>query len=317
MNKNVMQMDSKLSLLEEKRRKVWQKFKGLMLFEALVLFLIYWYFYAGNTPLPYVFLSVGVLLLSTIVYLSIQYSRIKKTYKSGFVEPMLQSTYVGWQYKPKAYIPIGDFKQSRLFSYFNRYNGDDLIIGQVDDRSFQLSEVCAKFHSSSGKSSTTRIIFSGLFLMSDIDNEHIDFVLEPDRMERLMGKWISKLTRNQTNIGELLRLGNDDFDGNFRLRTNSLYKTETYFQPSLISYLLNMNAKLQNGQFPKSGDGFRKDVWLSVQNGQLFLAFGGVKLFTVPFFKSVDYHVKHFTENVRIIQLITQSAQDLQNMLKA
>ncbi len=135
------------------------------------------------------------------------------------------------KYIPNNYIEESYLNRSNLFGYFNKYTGDDLIIGQVNNLIFECSEI----HVSNKSSDDESRVFDGLFFVIDI----------PQRVQTPLGtnfKFGRKILLDNPEFNELFSVfGNDDTEAFYILSSKVLekmveyvYKTGQSFQFSFI-----------------------------------------------------------------------------------
>ncbi len=307
MDKEVMQTGNQLVKIEAIRRKAWQIFKGAIAIEVIVAGLLYFFSPEIQNNPTSLFWGGGISLMVDLMILGYFYGKVKKSYKSDFVTPLINHYYPHWSYDPKGYISADYFKTSGLFSYYNRYHGDDLFVGMLGEKACRFSELQVSHSTSNGKSSSSQTIFSGLFIILDDLKTDVDFVVMPDYMERMFGKLAKKLERKQTRKGELVSVQHPEFEKLFQVRSTTPELVKKRMMDGLASEILSVRGNLLNGKWPRKR-GIKKEIRCAVHNHKLYIAFDGICLFQVPFFKSVEENASQFTQNIHAIKFITETA---------
>lgn len=142
-----------------------------------------------NSYFPIGFVSVVFMLIYVVVREKHRLIVLDKV-KRELIPPLLSYINPSFKYKAVEKIKNEEFKISKLFSTFDTYKGDDLIVGRVGETRIKFSEVNAIKEVDDDKNIS---VFHGLFFIVDF-NKDFDgdlFVLP----KRFTGRTNSKLKR--------------------------------------------------------------------------------------------------------------------------
>lgn len=225
----------------------------------------------------------------------------KAAFKNKVVSKIVALIDRRWNYEPVSFISQEDYSRSGIFiKQWDRYTGDDLIHGTIDQTNFRLSELHTEYKTVSidSKGSTTtrwHTIFKGLFAYADF-NKKIKgrtFVL-PDVSEKLLGKWGQKLQKFSSR-GELVKLENLDFEKNFVVYSDDQIEARYILTPKMMEAIVNIKKQLN------------EEIYISFVESRVYIAVSIVKdLFEPRIFKSgVNYSdVKQIYFHLNMISVV-------------
>ena len=127
-----------------------------------------------------------------------------KDFKQKLIKPLLVSINQTIEYFPEKAIPRFIFDKSNLFGNYNKYDGDDLMTGDVDGVKFTLSELHI-FSEKKVNNNTVQVhIFEGIFSEFEF-NKHFDSttLIYPDVAQKYFGNlglWLQKMNFTKENL---------------------------------------------------------------------------------------------------------------------
>lgn len=306
------QLDKAARELEASRKKAWKNFYVTILSFIVIVLSLQYLVYKNEFNLVFTGIICALGLISGSIVLAISYNKIKKTYKTELVHPMIGALYPHLKYSPKQFIDQNIFRKSKLFEYFNQYSGDDFFYNE--NESFMFSELNVTQLTSNGKSTTTTPIFIGVFIYEKLTNYiETDFWISANHWERALGKFGKKFRAKKTKKGEVVEVNNQEFGRLYTLRAHNPHKVKQVLSDDFHKTIINLREELLTvrNKKRKRAHGVVKDLHIAYIGNEVFIAISGVKLFQIPFVKPVSETIKRFSENTRIINL----AQELKDKI--
>ena len=158
----------------------------------------------------------GALFMWTKKQMSKDYTH---AFKDTIIHPLIRQIDEALDYNKTSHISQDHFKRSKLFrNDIDRYNGNDLVTGEIDGVRLRFSDVHAEYESRDSKGrSSWHTIFQGLFIISDF-NKHFEgeTMVHPDKAEktfgRLVGSWLQKHNMVQET---LVKMDDPEFEKHF------------------------------------------------------------------------------------------------------
>jgi hypothetical protein len=153
-------------------------------------------------------------------------------------------------YRPDGHIPQSRYEESGIFKTgVDRYRGDDLVSGSIDETAFVFSELHTEYktrHTDSKGNSRTEwhTIFKGLFFCADF-NKHFKgttYVL-PDTAERLFGFLGSTLQGWKRSHGDLVKLEDPEFEKEFVVYGSDQIEARYILSPGLMERIVELKKK--------------------------------------------------------------------------
>jgi hypothetical protein len=209
-----------LASLEEERKSV-QK-KVIMLFGVLgavslaIILVIYSSCRCFNES--YIWVGVGATAIG-----GFGYRWVVGDYRSGFKEqiirPLIGAIEKELHYAPDAMVPQALFQFSHLFDQrIDRYRGNDLVRGKIDDIAVQFSDIHAEHRSRNSKGREQwSTIFKGLYIVADF-NKHFKgrTLVLPDLAENLFGSYIGNMLQSKNfSKDQLVKMDDPAFEKSF------------------------------------------------------------------------------------------------------
>lgn len=235
--------------------------------------------FAGGATLGAVSLAIGsthrpvgwVLLLAAVALFAIGYFALKDLrhlFKAVVMKNLFAALYPDFQYRPDDHIPEAVYCASRLFLHrYDRYEGDDLVVGKVGETDFSFSELHTQYKTTSRTSKGTRTqwhtLFRGIFFHADFNKKfYADTYVFPDRAEALLGKWLGQGIQSAVSThGEIVKLENPQFEKCFVTYSSSQQEARYLLTPLLMERMLRLRAS------------FQVDVLFAFTAGRVFVAF--------------------------------------------
>lgn len=209
-----------LASLEEERKSV-QK-KVIILFGVLgavslaIILVIYSSCRCFNES--YIWVGVGATAIG-----GFGYRWVVGDYRSGFKEqiirPLIGAIEKELHYAPDAMVPQALFQFSHLFDQrIDRYRGNDLVRGKIDDIAVQFSDIHAEHRSRNSKGREQwSTIFKGLYIVADF-NKHFKgrTLVLPDLAENLFGSYIGNMLQSKNfSKDQLVKMDDPAFEKSF------------------------------------------------------------------------------------------------------
>lgn len=158
----------------------------------------------------------GALFMWTKKLMSKDYTH---EFKDKIIHPLIEQIDSSLYYNKTACISQGDFIRSNLFKKaIDRYNGNDLVQGELSGVKIQFSDVHAEYVRRNSKGhSSWHTIFQGLYIIADFNkNFEGKTTIFPDKAEKLFGKVIgSWLQKNNMSQEMLVKMDDPVFEKHF------------------------------------------------------------------------------------------------------
>lgn len=222
------------------------------------------------------------------------YKKWYKRFKDEIIREIITHVSPQLNYFPTQKMPLAEFRQSKLFLQRpNRYNGDDMIQGKIDNTTFACSELFVQHKQQSGKDTHYVTIFRGLFVKTDF-NKHFNgetYVL-PDTAEKLLGgfgRWLQELNFTRP---DRVQLESPDFERQFAVYSTDQVEARYILTPSLMERIINLRGTVKN------------QIALSFLHNHLYLAITAHrKLLEPSLFATINNpsRVEKYYEDIRMI----------------
>lgn len=245
-------MDEKLTLLENKRKKA-MLFSILMLIPFAVAFIaaiiaIFGDSF-GDSPIIIIILAVSMIIFLIFGGFSYKFfNEYKKFYKQNFVKLALEGMFDDLIYEPTKSISKSEIEATHIIRRGNKFSGDDYISASYHGVPFVHSDITIQQETSNGKNTTTTTYFKGKWMAFDFNKAFSEYVII---VEKKGGAIIDKKTNNKVEMESI------EFNNKFKV-----YATDDHTAFYLIT-----------PQFLTSLERLRDNT-----NGQLILAFINGKL---------------------------------------
>jgi hypothetical protein len=229
-----------------------------------------------------------------------------KTFLSDFkfqvIEKIIKFINPDLTYEPRNYISSEVFRKSRIFlKSVDRYNGDDLVHGQIDKTQIKFSEIKAEYKTtSSGKSGQKtewHTIFQGMFFVADF-NKH--FQTSTIVLPNILGRgFIADFFRkmNFARSEKLVKLEDPRFNKHFVVYGEDQIEARYVLSTSLMSRITEFKEKYSN------------HLYLSFVDSQLYVAISFTKnLFEPNYFqKLTDFKtVREYFDDLHLVISIVE-----------
>jgi len=261
-------LSTDLMALEQKRLKIVRKLISVGITPLCVIGIAV--FYLLRTPYSDPIIIIVAIVLSVMITV-FAYSYLSKDYISEFkiliIDRIVHFVDKDLHYDRKEYIPKSTFMLSQLFKTKpNRYKGDDLVTGKIGETKVEFCELNAKHKSGSGKNSSTRTVFKGLFFIGDF-NKHFNcqVVVLPDTAEKFLGRIGQKLQSMNFARDDLIKLDDPEFERHFVVYSNDQVGARYVLSPSLMKRIVDFKKK--TGQ----------DIYLSFVGSKVFVAISFIR----------------------------------------
>lgn len=274
------ELKQNLQGLEAKRKKL----KGIYLLygSILILSLLFVFALADRFAVLLYIGIAGIIFCGVKLFQSMKLKReYRKEFKLQVVSEIVKLVNPDWNYHYDRCISQGDYFKSELYTTgIDRYRGDDLIRGQIEQTDFEFSELHTEYKRVTTDSKGNRkeewvTVFRGLFAHADFNKEIMGktFVL-PDTAEKLFGRLGRKLQKMNPK-GKLISMENPAFEKKFVVYGSDQIESRYVVTPSMMEAMLHMVEK------------YRKPISFSFIGSRVYCAIPFSKnLFEPRIFKS-------------------------------
>ena len=249
-----------------------------------------------NLFMPLLILAI-IGFICFLIFYSIKFNAYKKEYKSKIVAEIVKAINPEWQYNPSGFINKKEYYKSDLFrKKVDRYSGDDLIHGSIEQTDFRCSELHTEYKIQTNKNTTWHTIFRGLFFHADF-NKHFfgkTYVL-PDTAEKIFGNFGQKI-QALTGRADLVKMENPEFEALFVVYGTDQTEARYILTPAMMEAIISLKKTLQ------------KSIHLSFIDNRVYCAIGFDKnLFEPTVWKSgvnkenIKFIYELFMINAKII----------------
>lgn len=290
------QLAEKLDELEQQRGALLQK--GMLGIALLILGAVFFVLLPGfGLVVTIPAFIAGIVLFARV---GSEYKKWYRQFKEQVIRQIIAHVSPKLNYFPSRKMPLAEFRQSKLFLQKpNRYKGDDLIQGKIDNTTLTCSELFVQERQQSGKNTTYVTIFRGLFVKTDF-NKHFQgetFVL-PDTAEKLLGglgRWLQSVNFTRP---DRIQLEDPEFERQFAVYSTDQVEARYILTPALMERIMALRNEL--GQ----------QIALSFIGNHLYLALSSNrKLLEPSFFSKMNDpdRVQTYYEDIRgIVSIVDE-----------
>jgi len=266
-------------------------------------------FLALITPL---FNSVGdedILIFGAFAYMTlgaIIYKFMIKDYTNEFkqkiISPLIHALDEKLNYFQDLHISEHLFRGSRLFSSPDRYSGNDLVKGEIQNTKISFSDFHAeKRHRNSKGRDSWSTLFKGLFIVAEFNKNFIgETVVLPDSAQStfgdLIGHWLQSknISRN-----ELVKMDDVEFERKFVVYSDDQIEARYILSHSIMKKLVSFEKR------------FGHPLYISFVNSNIHMAVEYNKdMFEPSIFKSL-LEYKTAMEYVDTLHLVSGIIEEL------
>ena len=193
-----------------------------------------------------IFFAFGYFSLGAIIYKMLMKDYTKE-FKEKVIHPLVKELDSNLNYESKQHLSQKYFRDSKLFnSTIDRYSGNDLVHGKIDDVHIEFSDIHAekRHKSSKGKESWTTV-FKGLFIVADF-HKHFkgSTVVLPDSAQStfgdLIGGWLQSKNFSRE---ELVKMDHPEFETEFVVYASDQIEARYILSHSLMQKLLHFKIR--------------------------------------------------------------------------
>ena len=234
-----------------------------------------------------VLLSVAVPLmlaaLAYIVYVLVKSSSKVKQFKADFkrqvVQKIIQFIDPTWKYYPEKAISRTEYIESELFlKSFDKYKGDDLILGKIEKTDFKCSELHTQYIKKTKDKEEDVTIFKGLFFHADFNKDfNGKTFISTDHTGKILGSMIGDFFEQFTRKEDLVKLENPEFEKAFVVHSTDQIEARYILTPKIMERIIN----------------FKKVVGVPV-----VFSFVGSRVYCAISFKEALFEPKIFRSNI-------------------
>lgn len=293
-----------LQKLEKERKKLARKLIYIGLAIAFLSLGITWLILENTNH--YSEQDLAPLFIGVALFMWVKKSMSKAythAFKDNIIHPLIRQIDNSLNYAKTRHVSRAYFERSKLFrKHIDRYNGNDLVKGELDGVKIQFSDIHAEYKTRGSKGKTHwHTIFQGLFIVADF-NKHFQAqtIVLPDKAEKLFGKMIgSWLQRNNMGREALIKMDDPTFEQHFVVYGTHQVEARYILTHSMMKRLLDYKKRI------------KVPLYISFVDKQIFLALEYNKdLFEPTVFSSLlKYGL--IVEYVRTLQLAVGMIEEL------
>ncbi len=260
------------------------------------------FFYNSPNNENGIFITIAI-LISIGIFI---YKYMKKDYRNEFkeyvIKPLIKHIDPSLNYSSNLHISKTVFIDSKLFTYPDKFTGNDFTIGTIDKTQIQFSDVDAKkkYKDSKGKTKYSTI-FQGLFIATDFNkNFYGTTIVLPDFAQNSFGDMIgSWLQSKNFSRGELVKMDSVEFEKAFVVYSDDQIEARYILTQNLMELILNFKKKSKN------------DIYISFTKNKLHIAIDYKKdLFEPSVFTSL-LDEKLIFEYIEVLSLVIGCVEEL------
>lgn len=190
----------------------------------------------------------GVAVLITVIPLGIAgllfykayeiWHQYKLTFKQNIVKSLIRFVDADWEYFPTLKIPKDTFEQSEFWdSSIDKYKGDDLIRGKINDIDFECSELCVLNEDAESTEGRWSLIFQGLFFHADLQKKFLGktFILS--------NRWWDGILGREDYKAPLVEIEQPDFEGAFDVHSTNSIEARYLLTTKMMEAILSLKEK--------------------------------------------------------------------------
>ena len=191
------------------------------------------------------FIIFGYIAIGGILY-KFLLKDYTKEFKQKIIRPLIHAIDKNLNYSESLHVAQSHFDKSDLFSSPDKFSGNDLVRGKIEDINIQFSDIHAeKKHRDSKGNTSYSTIFQGLFIISEFNkNFHGQTVVLPDTAQStfgtLIGNWLQ--SKNMAR-DKLVKMDDPAFEKEFVVYSTDQIEARYILSHSLMKKLLLFKKK--------------------------------------------------------------------------
>lgn len=170
----------------------------------------------------------------------------RSEFKNKVIRQVLVHINKDLRYSGYGRIRKNEFSSCGIFNRQpDRYRGEDLISGTIEETAFSFSEVHSQVYVKDSKGRRKlQTQFKGLFLKADFNKklQHRTVIL-PDIAERFLGNMGQQLQKLNFGRDELVQLENVDFEKKFAVYSSDQVEARYILTPKLMERIFNYSER--------------------------------------------------------------------------
>lgn len=226
------------------KRKYIQGLAGAILLGLLIILV-------GTKVIPQTLLAYALILL-TFLFTTNRFSRYnseyscyQKLYKKTIVRELLTHISPEWQYFPEKHMPQKDYHDSKLFWHqYDRFKGDDLVIGHFDQTAFSCSELIVRVVQNGRKTKAFTTIFRGLFFRADFHQKiSSETIVLPSKEPNSFNRNINRLPQNANKPFSQVKMADPTFESLFKVISTDHQVARHLLTPKLMEAMVKLRER--------------------------------------------------------------------------
>ena len=237
-----------LKQLEKDRKQLQSRIIVVGVLFTLFCLILYSFVFSkmGSSTDIMIFFAFGYFSLGTIIY-KMLIKDYTKEFKEKIMHPLIKELDSNLSYESEQYLSQTYFRDSKIFSSpIDRYSGNDLVYGKIDDVHIEFSDIHAeKNHKNSKGKDNWSTVFKGLFIVADF-HKHFkgSTVVLPDSAQStfgdLIGGWLQSKNFSRE---ELVKMDHPEFEKEFVVYATDQIEARYILSHSLMQKLLHFKTR--------------------------------------------------------------------------
>ncbi|WP_187647628.1 DUF3137 domain-containing protein [Nitrosophilus labii] len=295
-------LDKYLEVFEGRRKKIAFRLKLFALSLFLVSLLFIFYLIKSNSSIDSI-VAVAIIALSLYFFMQrLMTKSYKKEFKDKIVKKLISHIDKELKYTPDGAFPQSLYILSSLFpKRFDRYRGNDLVVGKIEGVSVIFSDIHTEYKTKDSKGKIHwHTIFKGLFFMADFNkNFYGKTLIYPDIAQKYMG-FVGQFFQEILKKGELklVKMDNPAFEKKFVVYSSDQIEARYILTPNLMEKIVKMKKTLD------------KSIYISFVNNHIFIAIEAIESFEPYIFRSL-YDIGLIKDYIKVLRFTVGLVEEL------
>ena len=216
-----------------------------IIYTILFAFILFPTYSSFNDEDILVFGGFAYVALGGIIY-KFMIKDYTSVFKEKIISPLIDSLDEKLNYHKDLHISEHLFNRSKLFSSPDRYSGNDLVKGEIQDTKIRFSDFHAeKRHKNSKGKDNWSTIFKGLFIVAEFNKNFIgETVVLPDTAQSTFGNLIGHwLQSKNLSRDELVKMDDVEFEKKFVVYSDDQIEARYILSHSIMKKLVIFEKK--------------------------------------------------------------------------
>lgn len=255
--------------------------------------------FISEQNLSYFIIGYFVITFITLIAFLVVNSHYKKKFTEMFTSQVGPSLIAGldasFKYDYEGKIPRMEVISSLLFSPFNTYECEDLVMGVIDDVPIKFAEIKMEKVKVTKDSKRYKRIFSGIFYRADLN---VQFPTDIWFVSRRNEKSLKEERKTRIELDHPLAK-------NYKIYTDNESAVRQVLQPFILDKISSLNQKLRTTKITRGSLGFH------FGNQWVHIAIPTRRKFMEPRLSKTIDHVSFIEEQTSLLNAISSLMRDL------